>query len=311
MKLNPQQAPLYGECVLTVHLDDDEACCAEGEEEEEEVEFYLLFSGSSQRHLTSTLRVSHVTLQAMCPAHDVCEQVLVTLCSARPGGPVDPHSQESFCFVQDLALDMAHFLLNNTTPQEALLLDDQQVPLKECERLDQSLALALKHLTLPIGWSLVPDLSQCQQQSTLLHLAASRGLRRVALFLLQQPGGREALRLTDARGQTPACLAKTKGHQQVSELFTEYETSSPDLQAEPEDRLHIYPGGRAFQHHPSLGTYTLTLPGHQESVGGGETESSISCCLQEEVKELRGLIQLHRSKKLKWLVLYFPPPGVT
>ncbi|XP_071401894.1 uro-adherence factor A-like, partial [Centroberyx affinis] len=375
MKLNPQQAPLYGECVLTVHLEDDEARRAEGEEEEEEeVEFYLLFSGSSQRHLTSTLRVSHVTLQAMCPAHDVCEQVLVTLCSARPGGPVDPHSQESFCFVQDLALDMAHFLLNNTTPQDALLLDDQQVPLKECERLDQSLALALKHLTPPCrrtapGAPSEPrththtdahithtlsetdahlkahmdthtdkqavaqtdtanthagidgrhieqiethldiwmdgsaqlengtDLSQCQQRSSLLHLAASRGLSRVASFLLQQPGGREALRLTDARGQTPACLAKTKGHQQVSELFTEYETSSPDLRAEPVDRPHLYPGGRAFQHHPSLGTYTLTLPGHQESVGGGETESSRSRCLQEEVKELRGLIQLHRSKK--------------
>ncbi len=33
-------------------------------------------------------------------AHNVCEQVLVTLCLARPGGPVDTHSQETFCFVQ-------------------------------------------------------------------------------------------------------------------------------------------------------------------------------------------------------------------
>ncbi|XP_062276307.1 A-kinase anchor protein 13 [Scomber scombrus] len=144
MKLSPQQAPLYGECMLTVQLDDEDV----GEEDEEEVEFYLLFLGSTQRHLSSTLRVSHVTLQAVCPAHNVCEQVLVTLCLARPGGPVDTHSQESFCFVQDLALDMAHFLLDNTAPQEALLLDDEQIPLKECERLDQSLALALKHLTV-------------------------------------------------------------------------------------------------------------------------------------------------------------------
>lgn len=49
--------------MLTVQLDDDDM----GEEEEEEVEFYLLFLGSTQRHLTSTLRVSHVTLQAVCP----------------------------------------------------------------------------------------------------------------------------------------------------------------------------------------------------------------------------------------------------
>ncbi|KAM4619139.1 A-kinase anchor protein 13 [Polymixia lowei] len=127
MKLNPQQAPLYGESVLTVRLDDEGVCWAEEEEEEDEVEFYLLFSGSNQQHLTTTLRVSNVTLQAVCPAHDVCEQVLVTLCTARPGGQVDLHSQESFCYVPDLALDMAQFLLSNTAPQGALLLDDQQV----------------------------------------------------------------------------------------------------------------------------------------------------------------------------------------
>ncbi|XP_029910505.1 A-kinase anchor protein 13 isoform X2 [Myripristis murdjan] len=374
MKLNPQQAPLYGECVLTVHLNDEEVCCAEGMEAE--VEFYLLFSGSKQQHLTTTLRVSRVTLQAMCPAHDVCEQVLVTLCSARPDGMVVPHSQESFYYVQDLALDMARFLLDNTS-LEALFLDDQQVSLKECERLDHSLVLALKHLSLLYKWtsvSLEPwthihtdpnitdivintqqkthcnthigeepdkktvtqtdlatdtnthtdidrhnteqkethmrtwmdsstplessiDLSQCQQQPTLLHLAASHGLKRVASFLLKQPGGREALRKTDAHGQTPVCLAKSKGHQHLLELFTQYETSLPD-QVEPEDQLHIYPGGRVFQHHPSLGTYTLTLSTPQEREGR-ETEIIVSCCLQEEVKDLSALVQLHQENKGK------------
>lgn len=47
-----------GDCVLTVQLDEDE---------EKEADFYLIFSGSTQRHVSSTLRVSHVTLQAMCP----------------------------------------------------------------------------------------------------------------------------------------------------------------------------------------------------------------------------------------------------
>ncbi len=58
-----------GECVLTVQLDDDDDVCrSEGEaKEEEEAEFYLLFSGSTEKHLTSTLRVSHVILQAICP----------------------------------------------------------------------------------------------------------------------------------------------------------------------------------------------------------------------------------------------------
>lgn len=59
---------LQGKCVLTVELDDNEACPSDqGEEEEDTAEFYLLFSGSTQRHLTSTIQVSHVTLQAVCP----------------------------------------------------------------------------------------------------------------------------------------------------------------------------------------------------------------------------------------------------
>lgn len=37
----------------------------------------------------------------------------------------------------------------------ALLLDECQIPLQECERLDESLALALHHLALPPGWSLL------------------------------------------------------------------------------------------------------------------------------------------------------------
>ncbi|KAM7396128.1 hypothetical protein PAMP_019196 [Pampus punctatissimus] len=215
---------------------------------------------------------------------------------------------------------MAHFLLDNTTPQEALLLDDEQIPLKECKRLDQSLALALKHLTLCHQWTAPePELThsrdtfiephshtdavaetrldncsaQCQQHSSLLHLAAAHGLKTVASFLLQQPGGREALRQTDAQGQTPACLAKTRGHQQLLELFTQYETSS-DVLVEPKDQLHFHPGGRTFQYHSNLGTYTLTFPGLKQREEEAGTESSR---LQEEVEELRRLIQLERDKK--------------
>ncbi|KAI9523074.1 hypothetical protein NQZ68_031163, partial [Dissostichus eleginoides] len=295
-----------GECVLTVHLEEDDVCRAE--DEEEKVEFYLLFSGSTQRHLTSTLRVSHVTLQAVCPAHNVCEQVLVTLCWVQPDGAVDSRSQETFCFVQDLALDMAHFLLDSIAPQEALLLDDE----RECERLDKSLALALRHLRTRPGIhthsgrdghdndthdETSTDVSTAepsrQQLSGLLHLAASHGLRTVAAFLLQQPGARRALRTPNARGLTAACVAQSRGHEQLLELFTQFETSST-VQVEPKERLHFYPGGRVFQQHLNLGTYTLTFPGREE---GAETQRSEESCLQGEVEELRRHIRLHRDKK--------------
>ncbi|XP_008301720.1 uncharacterized protein LOC103373583 isoform X1 [Stegastes partitus] len=344
MRLNPQQAPLYGECVLTVQLDHEDVNNAT---EEEEVEFYLIFSGSTQRHVSSTLHINHFTLQAVCPAHNMCEQVLVTLCLARPDGPMDTQSQETFYFVQDLALDMAQFLLDSTAPQEASLLDDEQIPLKECERLDASLALALKHLSLPHHQSAprapshtptdmdgqmdnqkqtvtvtdsctqhdtemhqetwmdisslqdsCPVVSQCQRLSSLMHLAASHGLKTVALFLLQQPGGKEALKRTNTQGQTPACLAKTRGHHLLVELFTQYETFS-DVQVEAEEKLLFYPGGRVFQHHENLGTYTLTFSDLPQREGESDEDSSGGCSLQEKVQELRRLIQLHRVSKDK------------
>ncbi|CAJ1057087.1 A-kinase anchor protein 13 [Xyrichtys novacula] len=330
MKLNPQQAPLYGECVLTVQLDDEEVCHTDREEEEEEAEFYLLFSGSTQRHLSSTLRVSQVTLQAVCPAHNVCEQVLVTLCVARPGEPVDAHSQETFSFVQDLALDMAHFLLHSTDPEEALLLEDQQIPLKECVKLDQSLALALKHLSPPtlrmasgrgpshsdsdmdvhtrIGETLshkdteTPEHTQryrntadtrVQQLCSLLNLAARHGLPAVASFVLQQPGGPEALRRTNAQGETATQEAERRGHKKLLELFKRYDLSSPvDAELQQQQQQLVYPEDRVFRHHADLGTYTLTLHQREEGAEPGSRER-----LQEEVEELRRLIHRRRENK--------------
>ncbi|XP_010796040.1 uncharacterized protein, partial [Notothenia coriiceps] len=77
---------------------------------------------------------------------------------------------------------------------------------------------------------------------------------------------------------------------QRSSLF---ETSST-VQVEPKERLHFYPGGRVFQQHLNLGTYTLTFPGREE---GAETQRSEESCLQGEVEELRRHIRLHRDKK--------------
>ncbi|XP_051548988.1 A-kinase anchor protein 13-like isoform X3 [Myxocyprinus asiaticus] len=295
MKLNPQQAPLYGECLLTVQLCEEECV-----EDEEDVEFYLLFAGSTQRHVSSTLKISHVTLQAVCPAHDRSETVRVTLCQARPGGSVDPVAEEHFQFVQDLALDMAQFLVNAAGKTEgALLLDECQIPLKECERLDDTLALALKHLPLPSGWSVLgtdfpvdtgTETSlgiEPGPQETLLHFAAKRGLRKVALFLLQQPGGREALRLPNKQGRTPARVAQKRGHSQLQKLLTEFENFS---ELETKTFKWHYPGGRVLRHHPKLNTYTLAL----EDVPGSPPPS-----LQCDVEELQRLIQSHQKNKIQ------------
>lgn len=79
--------------------------------------------------------------------------------------------------------------------------------------------------------------------------------------------------------------------------FCRYETSS-DVQVETKEQPHFYTEGRVFQHHAKLGTYTLTFPDLHQREGGAETKSGEDFCLQEEVKELRRLIHLHRDRKV-------------
>uniref|UniRef100_A0A8C2CCP3 Phorbol-ester/DAG-type domain-containing protein n=1 Tax=Cyprinus carpio TaxID=7962 RepID=A0A8C2CCP3_CYPCA len=282
MKLSPCQAPLYGKCVLTVQLCDE----ALGEGEQGEVQFFLLFTGSAQRHLTSTLKLNHATLQAVCPAHNCCESVLVTLCSAGPDGNIHTLATEHLHFVQDLAFDMAQFLVSavgqTNLLEEALLLDEHQIPLQECEKLDQSLSLALKHITLPPGWSLLGNRTRLEPQETLLHFAARCGLLKVARFLLKQPGAREALSLCNKQGSTPVVIAQSRGHTALLELFSR-EGLDTDIDVEMLRQLSSS-GSRMVQHHPSLNTYTLSV---------GTEPGGAPPNLQADILELYRLILSH------------------
>ncbi|TSL68181.1 A-kinase anchor protein 13 [Bagarius yarrelli] len=246
-------ATVKGSCLLTVQLSNGELY------EREDAEFFLLFTGSTRRHVSSTLRISHDTLQLVCPAHDRSEEVVVSLCSSGPDGLVHHLSSEQMCFVQDLALDMAQFLLSvagqDESMEDALLLNDCHIPLQECEKLDQSLALAFNHLTLPSDWSLLRDRNDLEPQETLLHFAARRGLRCVASFLLQKPGARQALALPNREGATPAILAQSCGHHTLLDLLIQEETSTQD--STETRKLHCS-GAYVVQHHPDLNTYTLS-----------------------------------------------------
>ncbi|XP_043100441.1 A-kinase anchor protein 13-like isoform X2 [Puntigrus tetrazona] len=284
MKLSPCQAPVYGKCVLTVQLCDE--VLAEGEQGE--VRFFLLFTGSAQRHLTSTLKVNNASLQAVCPAHNCCESVLVTLCSAGPDGSIRTLATEHLHFVQDLAFDMAQFLVSavgqTNLLEEALLLDEHQIPLQECEKLDQSLSLALKHIPLPPGWSLLGNNTRLEPQETLLHFAARRGLLKVARFLLKQPGAREALSLCNKQGSTPVVIAQSRGHIALLELF-----NREGLNAGAETLRQLSSsGGRVVQHHPSLNTYTLSV---------GTEPGSAPPNLQADILELYRVILSHCQEK--------------
>lgn len=58
----PLSLCLQGRCVISVQLTDEELVA-----DDKGVDYFLLFAGSTQRHLTSTLRNNHDTLHALCP----------------------------------------------------------------------------------------------------------------------------------------------------------------------------------------------------------------------------------------------------
>ncbi|XP_061749530.1 A-kinase anchor protein 13 isoform X2 [Nerophis ophidion] len=283
MKLTPQQAPLYGRCVITVQLADEELAA-----DEEGADYFLLFVGSTQRHLTSTLRSGHDTLQALCPAHDCCEEVSVTLCSLPCGDPEArgdlkthpaPLAEHRFSFVQDLAFDMAQFLVSTVGRTDgldaALLLDQSHIPVRECERLDESLALALQHIPLPPGWSLLGNKhtnnTDPVPRETLLHFSARLGLHRVTNFLLRQPGAGEALRLANRQGHTPAAVAAMRGHDALHQLLAQAESDEG-----PECVQLVPTDARVACHLPRLRTHTLT-----QSVGPGRHPPTLALSVEQ------------------------------
>ncbi|XP_078386158.1 A-kinase anchor protein 13-like isoform X5 [Cetorhinus maximus] len=282
MKLTPNHAPLYGESVLSVLLDDEHTI-------EKDVAHYLVFSGSSQHHLTSTHRIDQNTLQTITPAHNCCETVKVVLCASKEGFPVSVLAEENFQYVQDTAYDMAQFLVSSAGSQEALnairIMDNFRVSSDNVALLDKNLTLKVQHLVLPSMWNVLgPDakLPASIPRETLMHFAARLGLSRLASFLLQQPGGQEALGIANLDGATPVNLAAQRGFHGLEELFTQ---QKPDA-ALPGDVTPVVSSedySVRYQRHLNVYMYTINNP------QGAECNS-----MEHNISELQRYIESHR-----------------
>nr|XP_045001570.1 A-kinase anchor protein 13 isoform X4 [Jaculus jaculus] len=256
MKLNPQQAPLYGDCVVTVLL-------AEEDKVEEDVVFYLVFSGSTLHHCTSTRKVSSDTLETIAPGHDCCETVKVLLCASKEGLPVCVVAEEDFHFVQDEAYDAAQFLATSAGNQQALnftrFLDRSGPPSRDVNSLDEKVALAFRHLKLPAEWNVLgteQTLHDGGPRETLMHFAVRLGLLRLTWFLLQKPGGRGALSIHNQEGATPVSLALERGYHKLHQLLTEENAGEPDSWSSLSYEIPC--GDYSVRHHRELDIYTLT-----------------------------------------------------
>ncbi|XP_043345589.1 A-kinase anchor protein 13 isoform X8 [Cervus canadensis] len=264
MKLNPQQAPLYGDCVVTVLL-------AEEDKVEDDVVFYLVFSGSTLHHCTSTRKVSSNTLETIAPGHDCCETVKVLLCASKEGLPVFVVAQEDFQFIQDEAYDAAQFLATSAGNQQALnftrFLDRSGPPSTDVNSLDEKVALAFRHLKLPAEWNVLGTDTTSHDggpRETLMHFAVRLGLLRLTWFLLQKPGGRGALSIHNQEGATPVSLALERGYHKLHRLLTEEDAGEPDSWSSLSYEIPY--GDCSVRHHRELDVYMLTSESepHQE-----------------------------------------------
>ncbi|XP_053128083.1 A-kinase anchor protein 13 isoform X3 [Hemicordylus capensis] len=258
MKLNPQQAPLYGDCTITVLLTEDDRV-----ENEDDVVFYLVFSGSSLQHCASTRKLDSVTLETIAPGHDCCETVKVSLCATKHGHPLLVVAEDSFRFVQDEAYDAAQFLATCAGNQQALnftrFLDRSRPPAGDVDSLDEKVALAFRHLKLPAEWNVLGadhTLNEHVPRETLMHFAVRLGLLRLSWFLLQQPGGKGSLCVPNSEGATPVSLALERGYQKLHQLLTEEGASEPDSWSTLSHTVHS--GEYCVKYHRGLDVYVLT-----------------------------------------------------
>ncbi|XP_069622357.1 A-kinase anchor protein 13 isoform X6 [Ranitomeya imitator] len=281
MKLNPTQAPLYGDCVLTVSL-------TEQSELEEDAVFYLLFAGSTLKHLASARKVDAATLETVTPGHDCCEHVKVLLFASKKGLSAIV-AQEDFEFIKDEAYESAQFLASSAGNQQALLfakffLNKSRSSPGDAVILDKKITLAFRHLQLPSGWNVLgdfPSITDGPGQETLMHFAARLGLCALSKFLLEQPGGRTSLAIANNEGATPVTLALERGFLKLHHVLTQVDPAKIDLGIETS---HVEQSGDFWiKHHCGLNVFTLTKKSQEEAQENMETN----------INELSNYIQGH------------------
>uniref|UniRef100_A0A8C5UP19 A-kinase anchoring protein 13 n=1 Tax=Malurus cyaneus samueli TaxID=2593467 RepID=A0A8C5UP19_9PASS len=259
-----------------------------------DVVFYLVFTGSTVQHCTSTRKINPGSLETISPGHDCCETVKVALCASREGHPVLVVAEESFQFVQDEAYDAAQFLATCAGNQQALnftrFLDRSRPPAADVDFLDEKVALAFRHLKLPAEWNVLgaeQSLSENIPRETLMHFAVRLGLLRLTWFLLQQPGGRGALSIHNNEGATPVSLALERGYQKLHQLLTEEGAREPDSWSTLSHTVHS--GDYSVKHHRGLGVYLLTA----------ETREGTAASWERDIQHLQMHMQSHQHQLCK------------
>uniref|UniRef100_A0A4X2LKT6 Rho guanine nucleotide exchange factor 28 n=2 Tax=Vombatus ursinus TaxID=29139 RepID=A0A4X2LKT6_VOMUR len=226
----------------------------------EDAEFYFIYNGSHQRHVTFAQRVGDNVLQSNIPGHGFEETVLVSTCLYSEGYSPVTMGCCSIIYMDNVACRLSRSLVSQvgsfTCSSHQILLDQFGLKVKELQALDEDLVLAMAHLDLPLGWNILGNSSGevMAHMESLLHIATRWGLVKFSQFLLCLPGGRQALALTNEEGALPLDLALKLGHSRLVEIINNFQGSHSTDFSRAQINEHAL---LRFVH--SSGTLTLTL----------------------------------------------------
>nr|XP_058917745.1 rho guanine nucleotide exchange factor 28 isoform X6 [Kogia breviceps] len=222
MELNCSEVPLYGQMTVyakfgkNVYLPKD-------------AEFYFIYNGSHQRHIVIAERTGDNVLQSSVPGHRLQETVTVSVCLCSEGYSPVTMGSDSVTYVDNMACRLARLLVTQadrlTASSHQTLLTPFALTAGALPALDEELVLALTHLELPLGWTVLGNssLEVSLHRESLLHLAVRWGLAKLSQFLLCLPGGVQALALPNEEGATPLDLALRGGCSKLFEDITNFQ----------------------------------------------------------------------------------------
>ncbi|XP_062941805.1 rho guanine nucleotide exchange factor 28 isoform X2 [Cynocephalus volans] len=253
MELSCSEVPLYGQ--MTVY-----AKFGKNVYLPEDAEFYFIYDGSHQRHVVIAERIEDNVLQSTIPGHGLQETVLVSVCLCSEGYSPVTMGSGSVAYVDNTACRLARLLVTQahrlTACSHETLLTPFALTAAALPALDEELVLALTHLELPLGWTIVGNSSfeVSPHRESLLHLAVRWGLAKLAQFLLCLPGGAQALALPNEEGSTPLDLALRGGHSKLVGDITNFQ----DRRSPSFSRVQLNEEA-VLQYLHSSETLTLTL----------------------------------------------------
>ncbi|XP_010851840.1 PREDICTED: rho guanine nucleotide exchange factor 28 isoform X1 [Bison bison bison] len=222
MELNCSEVPLYGQMTVcakfgkNVYLPKD-------------AEFYFIYNGSHQRHIVIAERTEDNVLQSSIPGHGLQETVTVSVCLCSEGYSPVTMGSDSVTYVDNMACRLARLLVTQadrlTASSHQTLLTPFALTAGALPALDEELVLALTHLELPLGWTVLGNssLEVSLHRESLLHLTMRWGLAKLSQLLLCLPGGAQALTLPNEEGATPLDLALHGGHSKLVEDITNFQ----------------------------------------------------------------------------------------